>query len=390
MPRPLRVLACPGAAPSPAVGGAALSVESASDSSARRGWVALRRLVPALVVLAVCLLEVVSGADAVVLSLVVVAPLLAASYLSVRTTAAYAVLAVVTGAVLGLYAGQYEAGQTVTQLVRLSTITAASVLAVISARLRLQREARLAQVLRVAAAAQQAVLPPLPPRLGPLALAASYDSAAAEAAIGGDTYAAEATAEHGVRLLIADVRGHGLDAVRLAATVLGSFRERVHEAPDLTALVRALDLAVSRAASDEDFVTCLVAQVAGGELQIANAGHAAPLLLRSGAVTALECVPASLPLGLGAHPETVAVPVRPCDRLVLFTDGVTEARRPSDGAFFDLERAVVTELGEGDLAAGLARLRRSVLAWTGDELKDDVTVLVVELDPDSAGDVAPS
>lgn len=370
---PLR-RALPGGATSTAVLGPV-------DPRSLPAWPAWRRLFPALIVLAVCVLEYVSGAEAVVLSLVVVAPLVAASYLPVRETAAYAVLAVATGAVLGIYAQQYERELALTQLVRLSTIAAASALAVVSAQLRVQREARLAQVLRVAAAAQQAVLPPLPARLGPLALAASYDSAAAEAAIGGDTYAAEQTADHGIRLLIADVRGHGLDAVRLAATVLGSFRERAHEAPDLTALVAALDRAVSRAASDEDFVTCLVAQVADdGQLSVANAGHGAPLLLRGGTVTTLDCARPSLPLGLGAQPETVSMPLRPGDRLVLFTDGIAEARRPDDGAFFDVERAVMTYLDQGELGGGLASLRQSVLSWTGDELKDDLTVLVAELD----------
>ena len=340
-----------------------------------------RRAVPAGLLAAVVAVELSTGADAVVLALVVVAPLLAASLLSARATAVYAVLAIVTGALLGIPSDQYGPETAVAQGIRLVTIMAVSALAVVFADLRTQRERRLAQVLRVAAAAQQAVLPPLPARLGPLVLAASYDSAAAEAAVGGDTYAAEETAEHGVRLLLADVRGHGLDAVRLAATVLGAFRERAHESPDVSALTATLDRSVSRAASDEDFVTAVVAQVHRGVLSFANAGHAAPLLVRDGSVPALPCEPTSPPLGLGTRPVLCRVDLHPGDRVVLFTDGATEARRPSDGAFFPFEQAVVDHVASGPLQQGLAELRRSLLAWTADALVDDVTVLVVEHDP---------
>lgn len=348
----------------------------------RRAGPTLSRLFPALLLVAVAVLDLVTGADAVVLSLVVVAPLLAASALSVRATAAYAVLAVLTGAALGIPMGQYEGEHLVAQGIRLATVVTASALAVVFADLRAQREARLAQVLRVAAAAQQAVLPPLPERLGPLALAASYDSAAAEAAVGGDTCAAVLTDDHGVRLLIADVRGHGLDAVRLAATVLGAFRERAHEAPDVASLAVALDRSVARAADDEeDFVTAVVAQVRDGVLSVANAGHALPLLLRDGRVTALTAGCEAPPLGLGARPSACTLDLAAGDRLVLFTDGAGEARRPSDGAFFGFEAAVAAHLARGDLHTGLAALRTSLLAWTEQALHDDVTVLVAELRP---------
>ena len=347
----------------------------------RRVRPVLRRLFPAMLLVAVVLLEVATGSDAVVLSLVVVAPLLAASAMSVRATAAYAVLAVLTGAALGVPSGQYDDEHLLTQSIRLTTVVAASALAVVFADLRTRREVRLAQVLLVAAAAQQAVLPPLPEQLGPLALAASYDSAAAEAAVGGDTYAAELTREHGVRLLIADVRGHGLEAVRLAATVLGAFRERAHEAPDVASLAAALDRSVSRAASDEDFVTAVVAQVQDGVLSVANAGHAPPLLLRGGAVTVLAAGCESPPLGLGARPSVRTVTLCTGDRLVLFTDGATEARRPSDGAFFAFEDAAAAHLAHGSLRTGLADLRTALLAWTEQALHDDVTVLVAEHRP---------
>ena len=82
---------------------------------------------------------------------------------------------------------------------------------------------RLAGVTLVADAAQRAILAPPPPRLGPVHLTARYHAAAAEAKIGGDLYEVVA-GPASTRLLVGDVRGKGLKAVRTATVVLGEFR----------------------------------------------------------------------------------------------------------------------------------------------------------------------
>jgi serine phosphatase RsbU (regulator of sigma subunit) len=82
-------------------------------------------------------------------------------------------------------------------------------------------------------------------------------SATANALIGGDLYEAVST-PHGVRIIIGDVRGKGLDAVQLAATVLGAFRQAAAVQPDLPSLVKAIDAVVSAVTGDEDFVTALL------------------------------------------------------------------------------------------------------------------------------------
>ena len=88
---------------------------------------------------------------------------------------------------------------------------------------------------------------------------------------------------YGVRMIIGDVRGKGLDAVRLASIVLGSYRHVAYERADLRAIVADLDRAVARSVGDEDFVTAAVVEERGGTLTIVNCGHPAPLLLRRGA-----------------------------------------------------------------------------------------------------------
>jgi hypothetical protein len=91
-----------------------------------------------------------------------------------------------------------------------------------------QQNQRLADVTSVAEAAQRALLRPLPRQVGPLELGVVYLAAAAEARVGGDLYEVTRT-QFGIRLIVGDVRGKGLDAVEIAADVLGVFREVAHE-----------------------------------------------------------------------------------------------------------------------------------------------------------------
>ncbi|MCU1596122.1 MAG: hypothetical protein JWO12_3514, partial [Frankiales bacterium] len=133
-------------------------------------------------------------------------------------------------------------------------------LALETARTFRDQSGRLADVTRVAEAAQHAILAPPPDRIGRVALAARYVSAAAEALVGGDLY--EVVARPGaVRLLIGDVRGKGLGAVRAAAVVLGEFRAAAADLDDLAAVARQIDRRVRAYLADEDFVTALIAEI---------------------------------------------------------------------------------------------------------------------------------
>jgi serine phosphatase RsbU (regulator of sigma subunit) len=246
---------------------------------------------------------------------------------------------------------------------------------------RRRREGRLADVLRVAEVAQRAVLPHVPDRIGRLRLAAHYESAAREASLGGDLYAALPT-PFGVRLLIGDVRGKGLDAVRLASVILGAFRERAHERADLRTLATDLDRAVARVAEPEDFVTAVLAQVDDeGCLSVVNAGHPAPLLVRRGRTEPVLPPEPRPPLGLDGSPILLTLQLDPADRLLLHTDGMTEARRPDDGAFFPVERVLASTLGAGTLPEGLSAVRAALIDWTAGRLADDVALLAVEVGP---------
>lgn len=238
-----------------------------------------------------------------------------------------------------------------------------------------EQSGRLADVTRVAVAAQQAILARPPATVGPVALSARYVSASAEALVGGDLY--EVVSRPGaVRLLIGDVRGKGLAAVRTATIVLGEFRAAAADVDDLVLVAEQIDRRVRPYLADEDFVTALLAEVYDdGRFAIAACGHPPALVAANGVIAPIESVP-SLPLGLGAAPVLRTGRLEAGDRLLLYTDGVIEARDPS-GRFIDLLGVVAPLLG-GDLDDMLDEVLRNLCAQVGPDLGDDVALLVAE------------
>jgi GAF domain-containing protein/anti-sigma regulatory factor (Ser/Thr protein kinase) len=260
-------------------------------------------------------------------------------------------------------------------------VAARAAVAVENAQAYSQQSGRLAAITRVAEAAQHAILAPVPSRLGPVRLQASYNSAARDALVGGDMY--EAIERDGtVRLLIGDVRGKGLEAVRMATVVLGHFRSAAVECADLGALARQVDARLQPYLGDEDFVTALIAEISpDGACAIVTCGHPPALLAENGRITAVGAAD-SLPLGLGADPSPVRVQLQPGARLLLYTDGILEARSPAGG--FVPVGDVVGPLVDGTpLENVLDRILDQLRSLVGGSLGDDLALLVAELLPAS-------
>ena len=239
---------------------------------------------------------------------------------------------------------------------------------------------RLAGVTLVAEAAQRAILAPPPARTGPVSLSARYHSAALEAQIGGDLY--EVVRGPGsVRLLVGDVRGKGLSAVRTATVVLGEFRAAAAGPGDVAHVAREIDRRILPYLPDgEDFVTGLLVDIRhDGTFDVVSCGHPAPVILTaSGAVRTVE-LDHEPPLGLGVEPVPAQGRLAPGDRMLLFTDGLIEARSP-EGSFIDPTPFLVA-MGHADFESALDGLLVSLTQEAGHALDDDLALMLACYEP---------
>ncbi|MFJ9647243.1 PP2C family protein-serine/threonine phosphatase [Streptomyces sp. NPDC101206] len=396
----------------------------------------------------------------------------------------------------------------------MATVAAVGLLSVVIAWVRRRRDTQLVNVRTVAEAAQLAVLPPVPERVGPVRCAGLYRAAQHGTLVGGDLYDVRA-GPYGVRALVGDVQGHGLAAVGTVAALLGAFREGVLDDPELTEVAARLDRRLqadaaapeagsgmgsgpgtgtgtergkgkgkgkgsgsgprsgssgalgllgpgaagsagapldraglpgsvnsaeapgspgsqappgsqrtpgtspgtqgSPAASGssdasgepalggsaeaafelghpELFATALLLEFPPGLdlVRIVSCGHPPALLLRGPGVSEVAVEPGP-PLGLGlTAPEDTAVTgvaLLPGDRLLAYTDGVTEARDGS-GFFYPLATRVpvVATPAPADPAGLVGALWQDLVAFTGGGPGDDVALLVLSLERRSQPD----
>jgi serine phosphatase RsbU (regulator of sigma subunit) len=210
-------------------------------------------------------------------------------------------------------------------------------------------------------------------------LASRYLSASAGAHVGGDLIEVVADGAN-PRWLVGDTRGKGLPAVRLASVAATSFRDACAQPGlSLTEVARAVDLSVTRAAGEEDFVTAVFAELdPRGWIQVVNCGHPPPLRLSTdGELRPLA--PATFTAPLGLHPDLhlSTFSVRDGDRLLFFTDGLLEARDRA-GRFFRVDQQVHA-LRRPDLQAAADELLDRLRAHTRRRLDDDDAVLLAEL-----------
>ncbi|MFF7111625.1 PP2C family protein-serine/threonine phosphatase [Streptomyces albogriseolus] len=333
---------------------------------------------PALPVLILCVIvsiDMAAGAGRIWLPLLATGPALAAATSRPRGVLGVGALASLLGAGIA-YRHDMDVAHLAVVLAALVAVTLAGTLA---SALRARRERVLAAVRSVAETAQHALLQPVPDTVGPFQVAVRYSAAAAEARIGGDLYALVPT-PHGVRMIVGDVRGKGLPAVGTAALVLGVFREAAYDEPDLLDVVCRIERSLARNLGGDDFVTAVVAGCPEpGRLETVNCGHAPPLLIRGAEVTAVEPVHPAPPLGLRAlsddAPRLQVVPFGDGDQLLLYTDGVTEAR-DADRAFYPLAEGLTRHLYD-EPARTLAALHEDLLDHVGGRLHDDAALLLL-------------
>ncbi|WP_199314751.1 PP2C family protein-serine/threonine phosphatase [Streptomyces sp. AS58] len=331
---------------------------------------------PVLIVSVIVSVAFFGGAGMIWLPLLVAGPALAASTNGPHGVLCVGLFATALGTALGLR-DDVPSSELAAVLSALVAVTLASALA---SALRGRRERVLAAVRSVAEAAQHALLKPVPDTVGPFRVAVRYSAAAAEARIGGDLYALIPT-PFGVRMIVGDVRGKGLPAVGTAALVLGVFREAAYDEPDLLAVVDRIERSLARNLGHDDFVTAVVAGYRGtGQVEVVNCGHAPPLLVRGcGSVLAVEPTLPAPPLGLralsGEAPGLQVLPFADGDQLLLYTDGVTEARNQSR-EFYPLAEGLARHVCE-EPARTLTALHDELLTHVGGRLHDDAALLLL-------------
>ncbi|HZR51592.1 MAG TPA: PP2C family protein-serine/threonine phosphatase [Streptosporangiaceae bacterium] len=198
---------------------------------------------------------------------------------------------------------------------------------------------------------------------------------------GGDIHDALVT-PFGVRLLIGDVMGTGAPAHETGRQVVAAWRELAVAEPSLPGIAVRLHTLISRSADPERFVTALLATFGccTSGFEFVCCGHPPPLLLRGGSASFPETFPAP-PLGLldlaDGWCAAVTMPFGAGDRLLLYTDGVSEARDGS-GAYFGLnEAAVAASLAGGESDDDVLDLLVAALhAHLGTGQADDILLLM--------------
>ena len=217
---------------------------------------------------------------------------------------------------------------------------------------------------------------------------------------GGDAFDYALLGDH-MHVSIFDAIGHNLTAGLLASVSLASCRSTRRAGGSLTDIAAGADQAIARQFGEARFVTALLCDLdlTSGLLSWVPCGHPPPLLVRGNrTVRELDRRPQP-PLGLACLPglqgegtnddEEPALPcterLEPGDRVILYTDGVTEGRA-TDGTPFGLRRLADFIIGQSAMglpaAETMRRLNHAIVDYQDGRLRDDATAVLVEWEPD--------
>ncbi len=237
---------------------------------------------------------------------------------------------------------------------------------------------RIEEELNVARRIQQSLLPRSLPDTGWFRVCAS---STASHEVGGDYYDLVALGTGAWSIVVADVAGKGVSSALMASFLQGAFLNAALGGGIAKVLERINEFLAARADHGKYATVFYATLDLGGNLEFSNAGHCAPLLVRrDGTIESLRTT--SMPVGLvpGVPFEVDRRVLLPGDRLVLYTDGVTEAQNPAR-EFFGKQnlRAAVTQAAGLDCAGMLDTIQQALKDFTaGAEQSDDITLVVAE------------
>ncbi|MBR7834400.1 serine/threonine-protein phosphatase [Actinospica durhamensis] len=261
---------------------------------------------------------------------------------------------------------------------------------------RTTREREMARLRITATAMQREILAPLPQRTAEVVVDGVYEPMHEDKLVGGDVYDVVAS-PYGTRVLIGDVQGKGLPAIGTAFGIIGAFREAAYREAELAGVVDALESAVvrhntfaARSGGGERFATALILHLDADRrthVEAINCGHLPPILLgRPGGPRFVEFPDNGLPLGLAdlvRGPRSASgFELRPGESLLLYTDGLTEARTRR-GEFYPTERAV--QMAEHLMPDRVPEaLRDDLVQFSRGGQADDIAILSVSRNPGRA------
>jgi GAF domain-containing protein/anti-sigma regulatory factor (Ser/Thr protein kinase) len=276
----------------------------------------------------------------------------------------------------GLFFGHPEPGMFSTEDERMvEGIAAQSAIAIENARL-YQERTRTAQTL------QRALLPPHLPDVDGLELAATYRAAGEGNEVGGDFYDVFPQADRSWALVVGDVCGKGPAAA--AVTALARYTLRAHAVAGLRPsyqLARLNDALLRQRAPG--FVTVALARLeltpGGARVEVATAGHPAPILARDGGAAPLGEI--GTPLGIVEHPELpeVTAELDPGDLLAFYTDGVSEAAAPRRLLSEPELVALVAERAAAGPTAVVHHLEGTAVEIAAGVPRDDIACLALQV-----------
>ncbi len=234
---------------------------------------------------------------------------------------------------------------------------------------------------------QESLLPPRLPEIPALRVAARYVAGGTGAEVLGDFYDVFPSVRTSWGLVVGDVCGKGVPAAKSTALARYTLRAEAHRHGRPSLILAALNQALLGWLTDDPrFLSAIYATVrptpAGASVQLSSAGHPLALVRRGDGRVQTFGQPGTL-LGVLPDPDLhdSRTSLRPGDSLILFTDGVTEARRPVDRDLYGDDRLHDLVVGLADMpATDMAdAIQEAVLVFSGGEISDDTAVLILQV-----------
>ncbi|MFJ8849317.1 PP2C family protein-serine/threonine phosphatase [Streptomyces sp. NPDC102437] len=228
----------------------------------------------------------------------------------------------------------------------------------------------------------------LPPRTIGTAQATSTAVLEPAYSVGGDAFDHSFT-DNGLHLVLLDAMGHDLASGGASAAGLAACRATRRSGGRLTDIVTEIDRILDEWFTDR-LMTAIIADldVTDGTLTWVNCAHPPPLLVRGGQVLHILQREPDLPLGWNFHshtpPTTHRARLQPGDRILLYSDGVTEARSPEGDLFGEqrLADTVIRAMTVGEPAPeALRRLLQQLKRHQEHQMSDDATIVMAEWHP---------